>query len=43
MSQPAVYIIDGSRTPFLKAQGRPGPFQASDLAVACAKPLLLRQ
>ncbi len=43
MSQPAVYIIDGSRTPFLKAQGRPGPFQASDLALACAKPLLLRQ
>jgi acetyl-CoA C-acetyltransferase len=22
-----VYICDGSRTPFLKAQGRPGPFR----------------
>ena len=43
MTQPAVYIIDGSRSPFLKAQGRPGPFQASDLAVASAQPLLMRQ
>lgn len=43
MTQPAVYIIDGSRSPFLKARGRPGPFQASDLAVASALPLLMRQ
>jgi acetyl-CoA C-acetyltransferase len=22
-----VYLIDGSRTPFLKARGKPGPFK----------------
>jgi acetyl-CoA C-acetyltransferase len=38
-----VYICDGIRTPFLKAQGRPGPFRASDLAVAAGKTLLARQ
>jgi len=38
-----VYIIDGNRTPFLKAQGKPGPFRASDLAVAAGKALLARQ
>jgi len=38
-----VYICDGDRTPFLKAQGRPGPFRASDLAVAAGKALLTRQ
>lgn len=39
----SVYVIDGNRTPFLKAQGRPGPFRASDLAVAAGKALLARQ
>ncbi len=38
-----VYIIDGARTPFLKARNRPGPFSASDLAVAAGRGLLLRQ
>ncbi|KAF0219321.1 MAG: acetyl-CoA [Geobacteraceae bacterium] len=38
-----VYIVDGMRTPFLKARGVPGPFRASDLAVAAGKALLLRQ
>lgn len=38
-----VYIIDGSRTPFLKAGNRPNPLSASDLAVAAAKQLLARQ
>jgi len=38
-----VYVADGSRTPFLKATGKPGPFSASDLAVAAGRPLLLRQ
>ena len=38
-----IYIIDGCRTPFLKARGKPGPFTASDLAVAAGKSLLLRQ
>jgi acetyl-CoA C-acetyltransferase len=37
-----VYVVDGSRTPQLRARGRPGPFTASDLAVAAARPLLLR-
>ena len=37
-----VYIVDGSRTPQLKSRGRVGPFTAGDLAVAAAKPLLLR-
>lgn len=37
-----VYIVDGSRTPQLKSRGKVGPFTAGDLAVAAAKPLLLR-
>jgi acetyl-CoA C-acetyltransferase len=37
-----VYIVDGSRTPFLKARGKPGPFLASDLAVAASRSLLLK-
>ena len=43
MGNSAVYIVDGSRSPFLKARGQPGPFQASDLGVSAAKPLLMRQ
>lgn len=42
MSRP-VYLIDGARTPFLKARGRPGPFTPVDLAVQCGRPLLMRQ
>lgn len=38
-----VYIVDGSRTPFLKAKGKPGEFAAVDLALGCAQPLLARQ
>jgi len=38
-----VNIVDGRRTPFLKAGDKPGPFLASDLAVAAARPLLLAQ
>lgn len=37
-----VFIVDGSRTPQLKAAGPPGPFRASDLAVLAARQLLLR-
>jgi len=37
------YIIDGSRTPFLKARSGPGPFTPVDLAVQCGRPLLARQ
>ena len=42
-AQQNVYIIDGARTPFLKAAGAPGPFAAADLAVAAGRPLLARQ
>ncbi len=42
-SHRAVYIVDGCRTPFLKARSGPGPFRPSDLAVLGAQPLLLRQ
>jgi acetyl-CoA C-acetyltransferase len=42
-SQKYVYIVDGSRTPFLRATGVPGPFTASDLAVNAGRPLLARQ
>ncbi|WP_424946311.1 acetyl-CoA C-acetyltransferase [Candidatus Spongiihabitans sp.] len=38
-----VYLIDGSRTPFLKAAGQPGKFKAADLAVAAGRPLITRQ
>ncbi|HEK3808013.1 TPA: acetyl-CoA C-acyltransferase, partial [Legionella pneumophila] len=37
-----VYVVDGSRTPFLKAKGV-GPFCGSDLAVAAGTTLLNRQ
>ena len=42
MSEP-IYIIDGARTPFLKARNAPGPFAASDLATAAGSALLARQ
>jgi acetyl-CoA C-acetyltransferase len=38
-----IYVVDGARTPFLKARNRPGPFSASDLATAAGRALLLRQ
>lgn len=37
-----VFIVDGSRTPQLKARGKVGPFTAGDLAVNAGRPLLLR-
>jgi len=37
-----VYIVDGSRTPQIKARGKPGPFSASDLAVSAGRALLMR-
>ena len=37
-----VYVVDGARTPFLKAKGV-GEFSGSDLAVAAGKTLLNRQ
>lgn len=38
-----VYVVDGARTPFLKARNAPGPFSASDLAVQAGRELLIRQ
>jgi len=38
-----VYIVDGSRTPFIKAKGKLGPFAAVDYAVAAGRSLLSRQ
>jgi acetyl-CoA C-acetyltransferase len=38
-----VYIVDGARTPFLKAKGKPGAFSASDLAIQAGRELLERQ
>lgn len=43
MNRQPVYVVDGARTPFLKARNAPGPFAASDLAVAAGRALLLRQ
>jgi acetyl-CoA C-acetyltransferase len=42
MARP-VFIVDGSRTPFIKARSGPGPFTPVDLAVQCGRPLLARQ
>lgn len=41
LSKP-VYIIDGTRTPFIRAKGKPGPMTASDLSVQAIRPLLAR-
>lgn len=37
-----IYVVDGARTPFLKAKSAPGPFSASDLAVAAGRAVLAR-
>jgi acetyl-CoA C-acetyltransferase len=42
-SRRRVFVVDGARTPFLKARTGPGPFTGSDLAVNAGRPLLLRQ
>jgi len=42
LSKP-VFIVDGSRTPFLKARGKTGPFPAADLAVSAGQALMQRQ
>ena len=41
MAQP-IFVVDGARTPFLKARNRPGPFAAADLAVQAGRALLKR-
>ncbi len=42
-SAASVYIVDGSRTPYIRARGVPGPFHAADLAVLAGRGLLARQ
>src|SRR2546429_6189199 len=42
MARP-VFIVDGSRTPVLKARSGRGPFPPVDPAVQCGRPLLARQ
>ena len=42
LSKP-VFIIDGARSPFLKARNKPGPFSAGDLATQSGRALLVRQ
>ena len=37
-----VFVVDGARTPFLKARESAGPFSAADLAVAAGRPVLAR-
>jgi len=41
MNQP-ILVVDGTRTPFLKARNRPGPLAASDLATQAGRALLKR-
>ena len=40
MSGKPVYVIDGLRSPILKARGRPGPFTAADMSLSVARSLL---
>ena len=42
MNTSPVYVVDGLRSPILKARGRPGLFTASDMAVAVGRTLLNR-
>lgn len=42
-SQGPIYLIDGVRTPFIKALAERGPYSAADLGVYATKQLLLRQ
>ena len=39
----SIYVIDGARSPFLKAKNRPGVFSAGDLATQAGRTLLARQ
>jgi len=43
MSERDVFLVDGARTPFLRAGGKPNEFPAVDLALGAARPLMLRQ
>ncbi len=39
---PDVYLVDGARSPFIKARGKPGPFSGADLAAQVCHALLAR-
>jgi acetyl-CoA C-acetyltransferase len=43
MYKSPIYIVDGARSPYLKAKNRPGPFSAGDLATQAGRALLARQ
>jgi acetyl-CoA C-acetyltransferase len=43
MATRTAYIVDGARTPFLKAKGKLGPFSGGDLAVQAGRALVKRQ
>lgn len=43
MDKRAVYIVDGKRTPFIKAANPPGEFSGVDLAHSACRQLLLEQ
>lgn len=43
MRSTPVYVVDGARSPFLRARNAPGPFSAADLATQVGRGLLLRQ
>ena len=38
-----VFVVDGRRTPFLRARGKPGPFHAADLSFQVGRALLYQQ
>jgi acetyl-CoA C-acetyltransferase len=42
VSERRVYVVDGTRTPFLRAGNEPGALSAADLAVAAGRPVLAR-
>ena len=42
MAKKVVYLVDGNRTPILKAKGPRNAFTASDLAVEAGRPLISR-
>lgn len=42
MTTRKVFVVDGARTPFLRAGAVPGAFSAADLAVSAARPVLAR-
>ena len=42
LSSRAVYLVEGARTPILKARGKAGPFASADLATLAGRHLLMK-